>query len=292
MSKLDEQTLLSNGVTPQKQSEQPGVEKEMDPIPIYELETHVGSGKLKGKVALITGGDSGIGKAVAIGYAKEGADIAIAYLNEQEDAENTKKRIEQEGVKCTLHAGDVADEAFCNQLVEDVIQQHGKLNILVNNAARQEVKNSVLEISAEQLKRTFDVNFFSMVYLTKAAIPHLSVGDSLIYTASINAYVGNKALIDYTSTKGAIVSFTRSIAQELASKGIRVNGVAPGPIWTPLIPATMTTDLQESFGVSTPLGRPGQPADLVEPYILLASEGSAYMTGQFIHVNGGQYMSS
>jgi NAD(P)-dependent dehydrogenase (short-subunit alcohol dehydrogenase family) len=292
LSELDKQTLLSDGVTPQTQSEQPGVEKEMDPVPVYELESHVGSGKLKGKVALITGGDSGIGKAVAIGYAKEGAAIAIAYLDEHEDAENTKKRIEQEGVKCTLHAGDIADEDFCFKVVEEVIEQHGKLNILVNNAARQEVKQSVLDISSDQLKRTFDVNFFSMVHLTKAAIPHLSEGDSVIYTASINAYVGNKALIDYTSTKGAIVSFTRSIAQELAPKAIRVNGVAPGPIWTPLIPATMPKEKQESFGVSTPLGRPGQPADLVEPYILLASEGSAYMTGQFIHVNGGGYMSS
>ncbi|TYS16586.1 SDR family oxidoreductase [Rossellomorea vietnamensis] len=264
----------------------------MNPVPVYELESHVGSGKLKGKVALITGGDSGIGKAVAIGYAKEGADIAIAYLNEHKDAEDTKKRIEEEGVKCTLHSGDAADEAFCFKVVEDVVEQHGKLNILVNNAARQEVKESVLDISAEQLKHTFDVNFFSMVHFTKAAIPHLSGGDSLIYTSSINAYVGNKALIDYTSTKGAIVSFTRSIAQELAPKAIRVNGVAPGPIWTPLIPATMPEDMQESIGVSTPLGRPGQPADLVEPYILLASEGSAYMTGQFIHVNGGGFMSS
>lgn len=292
MSELDKQTLLSDGLPPQRQDQQPGVETEMDPKPVYELESHVGSGKLKGKVALITGGDSGIGKAAAIGYAKEGAHIAIAYLNEHQDAEDTKQRIEQEGVNCTLHSGDVADEDFCFRVVEEVIEKHGKLNILVNNAARQEVKNSVLEISAEQFKRTFDVNFFSMVHLTKAAIPHLNAGDSLIYTASINAYVGNKALIDYTSTKGAIVSFVRSIAQELADKGIRVNGVAPGPIWTPLIPATMPTDMQESFGVSTPLGRPGQPADLVEPYILLASEGSAYMTGQFIHVNGGMYMSS
>lgn len=292
MSELDKQTILSNGVTPQIQSQQPGIEKEMDPEPIYELESHVGSGKLKGKVALITGGDSGIGKAVAIGYAKEGADVAIVYLDEHEDAENTKQRIEQEGVTCTLHAGDVADEDFCFKVVEEVLEKHGKLNILVNNAARQEVKSSVVDISTEQFKRTFDVNFFAMVHFTKAAIPHLTAGDSLIYTTSINAYVGNKALIDYTSTKGAIVAFTRSIAQELADKGIRVNGVAPGPIWTPLIPATMTTDMQESFGVSTPLGRPGQPADLVESYILLASEGSAYMTGQFIHINGGQYMSS
>lgn len=292
MSELDKQTLLSNGLTPQKQSQQPGVEKEMDPTPVYELESHIGSGKLKGKVALITGGDSGIGKAVAIGYAKEGANIAIVYLDEHEDAENTKNRIEQEGVTCTLHAGDVADEAFCFKVVDEVLEKHGKLNILVNNAARQEVKNSVVEISSEQFKRTFDVNFFGMVHFTKAAIPHLTAGDSLIYTTSINAYIGNSKLIDYTSTKGAIVAFTRSIAQELAGKAIRVNGVAPGPIWTPLIPATMTTDMQKTFGVSTPLGRPGQPADLVEPYILLASEGSAFMTGQFIHVNGGMYMSS
>ena len=292
MSELDKQTKLADGITPQVQSKQPGVEKEMEPTPVYELDSHVGSGKLKGKVALITGGDSGIGKAVAIGYAKEGANIAIVYLDEHEDAENTKKRIEQEGVTCSLHAGDVADEAFCYKVVDEVLEKHGKLNILVNNAARQEVKNSIVDVSIEQFKRTFDVNFFAMVHFTKAAIPHLTAGDSLIYTTSVNAYIGNNALIDYTSTKGAIVAFARSIAQELADKAIRVNGVAPGPIWTPLIPATMTTDMQESFGVSTPLGRPGQPADLVEPYILLASEGSAYMTGQFIHVNGGQYMSS
>lgn len=292
MSDLDKQKPLSEGLPKQHQSGQPGREEEMDPKPIHELESHIGVGKLKDKVALITGGDSGIGKAVAIGYAKEGAHIAIVYLDEHEDAENTKARIEQEGVKCTLHPGDIADEQFCNQVVEEVVQQHGKLNILVNNAARQEVKNSVLDISSEQLKRTFDVNFFSMVYLTKAAIPHLDTGDTIIFTSSINAYIGNKTLIDYTSTKGAIVSFTRSIAQELAEKGIRVNGVAPGPIWTPLIPATMPDEKQETFGVTTPLGRPGQPADHVAAYIMLASEESAFMTGQFIHINGGQYMSS
>ncbi|WP_077624489.1 SDR family oxidoreductase [Sediminibacillus massiliensis] len=292
MSELDKQKPMSDGVPVQFQSEQPGVEGEMDPKPIHELDSHIGTGKLKDKVALITGGDSGIGKAVAIAYAKEGAHIAIAYLDEHEDAEKTKQRIREEGVNVTLHAGDIADEEFCNQLVEEVVQEHGKLDILVNNAARQEVKQSVLEISSEQLKRTFDVNFFSMVYLTKAAIPHLETGNSIIFTSSINAYIGNKSLIDYTSTKGAIVSFARSIAQELAEKGIRVNGVAPGPIWTPLIPATMPEEKQESFGVTTPLGRPGQPADHIGAYVMLASEESAFMTGQFIHINGGQYMSS
>ncbi|TVT29290.1 SDR family oxidoreductase [Salinicoccus cyprini] len=292
MSELDKQTYMSDGVEPQTQDRQPGVESEMTPEPVYELESHVGSGKLKDKVALITGGDSGIGRAVAIGYAKEGAHVAIVYLDEHEDAEKTKARIEQEGVNCTLHAGDIADESFCFKVVEEVVQKHGKLNIMVNNAARQEVKESVVDISAEQLKRTFDVNFFAMVHFTKAAIPHMQAGDTLIYTSSINAYVGNPSLVDYTSTKGAIVAFVRSVAQELASKGIRVNGVAPGPIWTPLIPATMPKEMQESFGVSSPLGRPGQPADHVEPYVLLASEGSAYMTGQFIHINGGMYTSS
>lgn len=292
MSELEKQTKLSEGITPQIQNRQPGIESEMTPEPIYELESHVGSGKLKGRVVLITGGDSGIGRAVAVGYAKEGADIAISYLDEHEDAEETKARIEQEGVKCTLHPGDIADEAFCFQVVDDVIKAHGKLNILVNNAARQEVKNGIEDISIEQFKHTFDVNFFSMVHFTKAALPHLNAGDSLIYTTSVNPYIGHDALIDYSSTKGAIVGFVRSVAKELAEKAIRVNGVAPGPIWTPLIPATMTEEMQESFGVATPLGRPGQPADLVEPYILLASEGSAYMTGQFIHVNGGQFMTT
>lgn len=292
MDELSKQTPLSEGVPLQQQNRQPGLDTEMNPVPIYELENHIGSSKLKGKVALITGGDSGIGKAVAIGYAKEGANVAIAYLDEHEDAENTKKRIEQEGVKCTLHPGDIGNEDFCNQLMEDVLGAHGQIDILVNNAARQEVRESITEITAEQLKKTFDVNFFSMFYLTKAAVPHLKKGSTIINTASINAYVGNKQLIDYTSTKGAIVAFTRSMAGALAPDGIRVNGVAPGPIWTPLIPATMPGKMMESFGVTTPLGRPGQPADHVGSYILLASDESAYMTGQFLHLNGGSYMSS
>lgn len=292
MSDLEKQRILSEGMPIQHLSEQPGKEAEMDPKPIHELESHIGTGKLKGKVALITGGDSGIGKAVAIGYAKEGAHIAIAYLNEHEDAEHTKKRIEEEGVTCTLHPGDIADEEHCYGVVEEVIEKHGKLNILVSNAARQEVRKSVLDISAEQLKRTYDVNFFAAFHFTKAALPHLDTGDSIIFTTSIVAYVGNKGLIDYSSTKGALVSFLRSVAQELAEKGIRVNGVAPGPIYTPLIPATMPAEVQKSFGVSTPLGRPGQPADHVGTYILLATEESAFMTGQVIHINGGAYMSS
>ncbi|QTM98968.1 SDR family oxidoreductase [Sediminibacillus dalangtanensis] len=292
MDELNKQTPLSDGIPTQQQSRQPGLESEMDPKPIYEVESHVGSGKLKDRVALITGGDSGIGKAVAIGYAKEGAHVAIAYLDEHKDAEATKQRIEQEGVKCTLHPGDIGDENFCNQLVEDVVNQHGKLDIVVNNAARQEVKQNVRDITPAQLRRTFDVNFFSMFYITQVAIPHLNTGSAIINTASINAYVGNKQLVDYTSTKGAIVAFTRSIAQELAPQGIRVNGVAPGPIWTPLIPATIPEDQISEFGSSTPLGRPGQPADHVGSYILLASDEGAYMTGQFVHINGGMYTSS
>ncbi|WP_053220103.1 SDR family oxidoreductase [Virgibacillus senegalensis] len=292
MDELSKQTPLSDGIPTQQQSRQPGLESEMDPKPIYEVESHVGSGKLKDRVALITGGDSGIGKAVAIGYAKEGAHVAIAYLDEHKDAEATKQRIEQEGVTCTLHPGDIGDENFCNQLVEDVVNQHGKLDIVVNNAARQEVKQNVRDISPAQLRRTFDVNFFSMFYITQAAIPHLKTGSTIINTASINAYVGNKQLVDYTSTKGAIVAFTRSIAQELAPQGIRVNGIAPGPIWTPLIPATIPEDQISEFGNNAPLGRPGQPADHVGSYILLASDESAYMTGQFIHINGGMYTSS
>ncbi|SDJ80894.1 SDR family oxidoreductase [Sediminibacillus albus] len=292
MDELSKQQPLSDGIPTQQQSRQPGLETEMDPKPIFEVESHVGSGKLKDRVALITGGDSGIGKAVAIGYAKEGAHVAIAYLDEHEDAKNTKQRIEQEGVKCTLHPGDIGDEKFCEELVEDVVNQHGKLDILVNNAARQEVKQNIREISPEQLRRTFDVNFFSMFYLTQAAIPHLKTGSSIINTASINAYVGNKQLVDYTSTKGAIVAFTRSMAKELAADGIRVNGVAPGPIWTPLIPATIPEDQISEFGANTPLGRPGQPADHVGSYILLASDEGAYMTGQFVHINGGMFTSS
>ncbi|MGN7311598.1 SDR family oxidoreductase [Alkalicoccobacillus gibsonii] len=283
---------LTNGIPKQKQEKQPGNEHEMNPLPIYEYEDYQGSGKLKDKVALITGGDSGIGRAVAVGYAKEGAHVAIVYLDEHEDAEATKQRVEQEGVKCITISGDVADETFCIESVQRTVNELGGLDILVNNAAEQHPVNSLKELSAEQLQRTFATNFYSYVYFTKAALDYLKPGSSIINTSSINPYRGNPQLIDYTSTKGAVNAFTRSMSQSLVKENIRVNGVAPGPIWTPLIPASFEEDVVAEFGQSNPMGRPGQPVEHVGVYVLLASHESSYMTGQTIHVNGGDFVTT
>ncbi|PBB05777.1 SDR family oxidoreductase [Salimicrobium humidisoli] len=289
MERFDRQT---EGQPKQGQSHQPGVEGKMDPKPLHADEDYRSGDKLKGKVALITGADSGIGRSVAIGYAKEGADVAISYLEEHQDAEDTAKLIEAEGQKALLLPGDIGDETHCKNIVEKTVSEFGKLDVLVNNAAEQHPTDDLLNISAEQLEQTFRTNIFSMFHLTKAAIPHLERGSSIINTASINPYTGNPQLVDYTSSKGAVVAFTRSMAQQLVSKGIRVNGVAPGPIWTPLIPATFDEDKVEQFGTNTPMGRPGQPVEHVGSYVLLASDDSTYMTGQFIHINGGLFMSS
>lgn len=289
MERFDRQT---EGQPKQGQSHQPGVEGKMDPKPLHADEDYRSGDKLKGKVALITGADSGIGRSVAIGYAREGADVAISYLEEHQDAEDTAKLIEAEGQKALLLPGDVGDETHCKNIVEKTVSEFGKLDVLVNNAAEQHPTDDLLNISAEQLEQTFRTNIFSMFHLTKAAIPHLERGSSIINTASINPYTGNPQLVDYTSSKGAVVAFTRSMAQQLVSKGIRVNGVAPGPIWTPLIPATFDEDKVEQFGTNTPMGRPGQPVEHVGSYVLLASDDSTYMTGQFIHINGGLFMSS
>ena len=272
---------------PQHQNHQPGTEKEMNPIPISVNQEYKGSGKLKNKVALITGGDSGIGKSVAIYFAKEGADVAILYLNESEDAVKTKQIIEEEGQKCVLISGDIGNEAFCQSSIDQTVRELGKLDILVNNAAEQHPQKNFLDITSEQLEKTFRTNLFSMFYLTKAALPHLKQGSSIINTSSITAYKGNEQLIDYSATKGAIVSFTRSLAMSLAKQGIRVNSVAPGPIWTPLIPSTFPADQVETFGSTTPMGRAGQPHELAPAYVYLASDDSAYVSGQTIHVNGG-----
>ncbi|SDY30330.1 SDR family oxidoreductase [Salimicrobium album] len=289
MERFDRQT---EGQPKQEQSHQPGVEGKMDPKPLHADEDYRSGDKLKGKIALITGADSGIGRSVAIGYAREGADVAISYLEEHQDAEDTAKLIEAEGQKALLLPGDVGDETHCKNIVEKTLSEFGKLDVLVNNAAEQHPTDDLLNISAEQLEQTFRTNIFSMFHLTKAAIPHLERGSSIINTASINPYTGNPQLVDYTSSKGAVVAFTRSMAQQLVNKGIRVNGVAPGPIWTPLIPATFDEDKVEQFGTNTPMGRPGQPVEHVGSYVLLASDDSTYMTGQFIHINGGLYMSS
>ncbi|KXZ12603.1 NAD(P)-dependent oxidoreductase [Bacillus nakamurai] len=274
------------------QNRQPGIESEMTPAPVYEYKEYKGADKLKGKTALITGGDSGIGRAVAVAYAKEGANIAIVYFDEHGDAEDTKKRVEQEGVKCLLISGDVGEEEFCNEAVEKTVNEFGRLDILVNNAAEQHPQESIKDITSEQLHRTFKTNFYSQFYLTKKAIDYMKPGSAIINTTSINPYRGNPQLIDYTATKGAINGFTRSMAQALVKDGIRVNAVAPGPIWTPLIPSTFSGESVASFGQDTPMGRAGQPVEHVGCYVLLASDESSYMTGQTLHVNGGGFVTT
>jgi NAD(P)-dependent dehydrogenase (short-subunit alcohol dehydrogenase family) len=273
---------------PQHQNRQPGLQTEMTPQPVSVSEQYKASGKLHNKVAIISGGDSGIGRAVAIHFAKEGADVAIIYLNEHEDAEETKRQVEQEGRRCLLIAGDVGDEQFCKQAVKQTVDQFGKLDIVVNNAAEQHPQKSLLNITSQQLEKTFRTNVFGYFYLTKAALPYLQKGSAIINTASITAYEGNEQLIDYSATKGAIVAFTRSLAKSLVQQGIRVNGVAPGPIWTPLIPSTFTSDQVAAFGSNTPMKRPGQPSEVAPSYVFLASDDASYITGQMIHVNGGK----
>lgn len=275
------------GFPPQHQDHQPGTEPEMKPQPKSVDDNYKGSGKLTGKVALVTGGDSGIGKSVATYFAKEGADVAIVYLEENNDAQHTKELVEAEGRKCLLLAGDVGSETFCEDAAKKTIDELGKIDILVNNAAEQHPQNSLLDISADQLEKTFRTNIFSMFYLTKAVLPHLQKGSTIINTSSITAYKGHEKLIDYSATKGAIVTFTRSLAMSLASQGIRVNSVAPGPIWTPLIPSTFTADEVAKFGTNAPMGRAGQPFELAPAYVYLASDDSTYVSGQTIHVNGG-----
>ncbi|WP_069839067.1 SDR family oxidoreductase [Bacillus sp. F56] len=270
---------------PQHQNQQPGFEYLMDPRPVFDKPKK--AKKLEGKTAIITGGDSGIGRAVSVLFAKEGANVVIVYLNEHQDAEETKQYVEKEGGKCLLIAGDVGDEAFCNDVVGRASQAFPSIDILVNNAAEQHVQPSIEKITSHQLLRTFQTNIFSMFYLTKAVLPHLKKGSSIINTASITAYKGNKTLIDYSATKGAIVTFTRSLSQSLVQQGIRVNAVAPGPIWTPLIPASFAAKEVEVFGSDVPMERPGQPVEVAPSYLYLASDDSTYVTGQTIHVNGG-----
>jgi NAD(P)-dependent dehydrogenase (short-subunit alcohol dehydrogenase family) len=277
----------------QQQEQQPGLESAMTPQPEYIRHNYKGSEKLQDKVALITGGDSGIGRAVAVHFAREGADVAIAYKpEEQSDADETKQLVEQEGRKCLLLSGDLRDEQFCEDIVKQTLAELGKLNIVVSNAAEQTVNTDVATIPNEQFEDTFQVNFFAMVRVVKAALPHLHEGDSIIATSSINAYKGNEQLVDYTSTKGAITAYIRSISQQLAEKKIRANSVAPGPIWTPLIPATMGPEKSAKFGQETTMKRAGQPSEVAPAYVFLASEDASYITGQAIHPNGGSVLNT
>ncbi|ASA20318.1 SDR family oxidoreductase [Paenibacillus donghaensis] len=285
---MSDSTQTQQTMPPQVQNRQPGIESEMKPRPKYEPTNYKAAGKLLGKAALITGGDSGIGRSVAVLFAKEGADVVISYLNEHSDAEETKRQVEQEGRKCVLIPGDIGVEAFCQDLINQTIKELGKLDILINNAAEQHPQDKIEDITAEQLERTFRTNIFSMFYLTKAAMPHLREGSNIINTTSITAYRGNPQLLDYASTKGAILSFTRSLSTNLAEQGIRVNAVAPGPIWTPLIPSTFDAKKVSEFGGTQPMKRPGQPEELAPAYVYLASDDSSYVTGQVIHVNGGE----
>lgn len=277
-------------VPSQVQTQQPGLEANLKPKPACDDETYQGSGKLRGKTALITGGDSGIGKAIALMFAKEGADVAIAYLNEQKDGEEVQKIVEQTGAKCTLFSGDLGEETVCRKLVDQVIREHGHLDVVINNAAEQHPQNSIEDISMDQLEKTFRTNFFSYFNTTKAALPYLKKGASIINTSSITAFNGNETLIDYSSTKGAITSFTRSMALNLSKRGIRVNSVAPGPVWTPLISSTFSMEDVSQFGTDTPTGRPAQPVELAGAYLFLASDEASYITGETIHVNGGNYV--
>jgi NAD(P)-dependent dehydrogenase (short-subunit alcohol dehydrogenase family) len=273
---------------PQHQKQQPGREHKMSPRPKVALPEYRGSGKLDGKVALVTGGDSGIGRAVSVLFAREGANVAVSYLNEHKDADETQRLVEAEKRKCLLLAGDIGWEATCREMVEKTVDRFGRLDILVNNAAEQHPQESVEKISREQLERTFRTNIFSQFAFVKAAMEHLKPGSVIINTTSVTAYRGSDHLLDYASTKGAIVAFTRSLAKALASKGIRVNGVAPGPIWTPLIPSTFPAEKVASFGSDVPMKRAGEPMEVAPCYVFLASTDSAYMTGQVLHPNGGE----
>lgn len=275
------------GQPPQHQDQQPGREELMDPPPQSFMKNYKASGKLNGKVALISGGDSGIGRAVAIAFAKEGADIAFIYLEEEKDAIETENHILSEGRKALRLRGNIADPEFCKSCVQDTIDEFGKIDILVNNAAEQHVCEKLEEITPKQLEKTFSTNVFGAFYLTQGALLHLEKGATIINTVSITAYRGQAILMDYAATKGALVALTRSLSANLVDQGIRVNGVAPGPVWTPLIPASFEADDVADFGTNAPMGRPGQPDEIAPAYVFLASNDSSYMTGQVLHPNGG-----
>jgi NAD(P)-dependent dehydrogenase (short-subunit alcohol dehydrogenase family) len=272
---------------PQTQDRQPGRETKMHPRPDYEPKFG-GCGRLEGKVAIVTGGDSGIGRAVSVLFAREGADVAIIYLNEGEDARETVRLVEREGQTCLAIAGDVGDASFCKQAVQEVLNRFGHIDVLINNAAEQHPKGDLTEITPEQLEATFRTNIFGYFFMTKAVLPHLKQGAAIVNCGSVTAYRGSPELLDYSATKGAITTFTRSLAKSLVERGIRVNGVAPGPIWTPLIPSTFDADKVKSFGANVPMKRPGQPNEVAPCFLFLACDESSYITGSFLHPNGGE----
>ena len=273
---------------PEQPQSMPGLTNVMDPRPDHGEESYVGSGRLKGKRSIITGGDSGIGRAVALAYAREGANVLVSYLNEAEDAEETRRLIEDAGQKAVLMPGDIQDAAHCRRIVEAAVRELGGIDILVNNAAHQATFKGIEDISDEEWELTFRVNIHAMFYLTKAAVPHMKSGGAIINTASINSDKPNPTLLAYATTKGAIQNFTAGLAQMLAEKGIRANAVAPGPIWTPLIPSTMPPEKVSHFGEQVPMKRPGQPAELATAYVMLADPLSSYVSGATIAVTGGQ----
>jgi NAD(P)-dependent dehydrogenase (short-subunit alcohol dehydrogenase family) len=272
----------------QKQPRQPGLEEPMRPRPESWIKSPAREPKLAGRVAVISGGDSGIGRAVARAFAEEGADVAILYLNEHRDAKETVRAVVETGQRAIAIAGDIGDERFCQRTIVRVVKELGRLDIVVNNAAEQHPQDALEKITAKQLERTFRTNIFSYFFLSKAALPHLKKGSTIINTTSVTAYRGSAALIDYSSTKGAIVSFTRSLAHAVVKRGIRVNAVAPGPVWTPLIPATFPSEKVETFGSDVPMGRSGQPNEVAPCFVFLASDDSSYITGQVLHPNGGE----
>lgn len=282
---------MSQTLPPQTQERQPGRQDRMQPQPRSEP-TGPGSGKLKDRVAFITGGDSGIGRAVAVAAANEGANVSFVYLEEERDAAETCRLVKELERECYSLRGDVGDEAFCRRAIEETVQRFGRLDVVVNNAGEQHVQEKPEDITAEQLERTFRTNIFAQFFVVKAALPHLTSGSSIVNIASVTAYEGNPMLIDYSSTKGAIVSFTRALSNAIVERGIRVNALAPGPIWTPLIPATFPKDKVEKFGQNTPMKRPGHPNEVAAPVIFLACDDSSYISGQTIHVNGGEVVNS
>lgn len=288
---MKEQEFIDKNL-PKQQQEPPGKQSEMNSQPEVISKDYKGSGKLSGKIALITGGDSGIGRAVAVHFAREGAKVAIIYLSEDVDAEKARRMVEEEGSECLLLSGDIRNRDFCTGSIRKVVDQFGGLNILVNNAAEQHPTTDFENLDLDLMKKTFETNIFSIFYLTQAALKCMNSGDSIINTASVVAYQGREELIDYGSTKGAIVSFTRSLNVALAKKNIRVNAVAPGPIWTPLIPSTFDEEHVAKFGKSTNMGRPGQPSEVAPAYVFLASKDASYISGQVIHVNGGEAVQS